>query len=127
MFESKLKKRSKSIRFLYFLRRKPVKAQVSLCIHAVPCPDARCTQADICYTGFWHLLHMGKCLIYLPMLKNLVALRSVVCFESSSTPTGKPVLSGHSKIDKTKTLMTNGSLMKVESAECSFCNTFDLH
>ena len=43
----------------------------------------------------------------------------------------KPVLSGHSKIDKTKILMTDGSLMKVESiAECSpgaFCNTFDLH
>ena len=43
----------------------------------------------------------------------------------------KPVLSGHSKIDKTKGLTTNGSLMKVESiAECSlgaFCNTFDLH
>ena len=34
--------------------------------------------------------------------------------------TVKPVLSGHSKIDKTKVLMTNGSLMKVESiAECS--------
>ena len=45
--------------------------------------------------------------------------------------TVKPVLSGHSKIDKTKALKTNGSLMKVESiAECSlgaFCNTFDLH
>ena len=42
--------------------------------------------------------------------------------------TVKPALSGHSKIDKTKVLMTNGSLMKVESiAECSlgaFCNTF---
>ena len=40
-------------------------------------------------------------------------------------------VSGHSKIDKTKTLMTSSSLMKVESiAECSlgaFCNTFDLH
>ena len=34
--------------------------------------------------------------------------------------TVKPVLSGHSNIDKTKILMTNGSLMKVESiAECS--------
>ena len=34
--------------------------------------------------------------------------------------TVKPVLCGHSKIDKTKTLMTNSSLMKVESiAECS--------
>ena len=31
-----------------------------------------------------------------------------------------PVLSGHSKLDKTKVLMTNGSLMKFESiAECS--------
>ena len=27
----------------------------------------------------------------------------------------KPVLNGYSKIDKTKILMTNGSLMKVES------------
>ena len=45
--------------------------------------------------------------------------------------TVKPVLRDHSKIDKTKVLKTNGSLMKVESiAECSlgaFCNTFDLH
>ena len=33
--------------------------------------------------------------------------------------TFKPVLSGHSEIDKTQILMTNGSLMKVESiAEC---------
>ena len=32
----------------------------------------------------------------------------------------KPVLSGHLKIDKTKVLMTNGSLMKVKSiTECS--------
>ena len=37
-----------------------------------------------------------------------------------SINTVKPVLSSHSKIDKTKTLMINGSLMKVESiAECS--------
>ena len=45
--------------------------------------------------------------------------------------TVKPVLSDHSKIDKTKVLKTNGSLMKAESiAECSlgaFYNTFDLH
>ena len=32
----------------------------------------------------------------------------------------KACVKGHSKIDKTKILMTNGSLMKVESiAECS--------
>ena len=30
-------------------------------------------------------------------------------------PSVKPVLSNHSKIDKTKILMSNGSLMKVES------------
>ena len=40
------------------------------------------------------------------------------CFKKPNSV--KPVLSGHSKIDKTKVLMTNGSLMKVESiAECS--------
>ena len=34
--------------------------------------------------------------------------------------TVNPVLSGHLKIDKTKVLMENGSLMKVESsAKCS--------
>ena len=45
--------------------------------------------------------------------------------------TVKPVLRDHSKIDKTKILMTNGSLMKVESiAECSpwsILQYFDLH
>ena len=44
--------------------------------------------------------------------------------------TVKPVLSGHSKIDKTKVLKTGGRLLQVESiTECSsgaFCNTFDL-
>ena len=38
----------------------------------------------------------------------------------------KPVLSGHSKIDKTKVLKTDGSLMQIESiGEC--CSIFDLH
>ena len=57
--------------------------------------------------------------------------------------TVKPVLRGHSKIDKTKILRTHYRLMQVEItaechrlmqvkgiAECSlgaFCNTFDLH
>ena len=35
-------------------------------------------------------------------------------------------LKGHSKIDKTKVLKTNDSLMKVESI-AEFRNTFDLH
>ena len=47
----------------------------------------------------------------------------------SIASTVKPVLSSHSKMDKTKVFKTKGSLMKVEStAECSlgaFCNTFD--
>ena len=51
--------------------------------------------------------------------------------ESDCVCTVKPVLSGHSKIDKMKVLKTGGSLMQVKSiAECSrgaFCNTFDLH
>ena len=34
---------------------------------------------------------------------------------------------GHSKIDKTMILMTNGSLIKVKSPLGAFCNTFDLH
>ena len=45
--------------------------------------------------------------------------------------TVKLVLSSHSKIDKTKVLKTNDSLMKVESiaegALGAFCNTFELY
>ena len=42
--------------------------------------------------------------------------------------TVKPVLSSHSKIDKTKALKTGVSLVQIKSIEeCSFCNTFDLH
>ena len=41
-------------------------------------------------------------------------------FEEILTSTVKHVLSGHLKIDKTKVLMENGCLMKVERiAECS--------
>ena len=56
------------------------------------------------------------------------AIEATVDWEQSTV---KPVLSSHSKIDKTKVLMTKGSLMKVKSiAECSlgaFCKTLDLH
>ena len=45
--------------------------------------------------------------------------------------TVKSVLNSHSKIDKTKVLTANASLIKVKSiADCSlgaFCITFDLH
>ena len=51
---------------------------------------------------------------------------SFKCTKYSKTCVKRPL-----KKDKTKILMTNGSLMKVESiAECSivaFCNAFDLH
>ena len=40
--------------------------------------------------------------------------------------TVKPVYNSHSKIDNTKILMVNGSLVKVESIG-AFSNTFDLH
>ena len=65
---------------------------------------------------------------------SLIGMHNVyTCYMQifSVQATVKPVLSGHSKKDKTKVLKTNGSLMKVERiAECSlgaFCNTFDLH
>ena len=41
--------------------------------------------------------------------------------------TVKPVLSGHLKIDQTKVLMENNSLMEVKSIVEAFCNIFDLH
>ena len=41
--------------------------------------------------------------------------------------TVKPVLISHSKIDRTKVLKANGSVMKVESIKRAFCNNFDLH
>ena len=69
-------------------------------------------------------------------MKNYPARRSsgkglnILLVKQILWPTVKPVLSGHSKINKTKVLETNGSLMKVESITGfslgAFCNTFDL-
>ena len=60
-----------------------------------------------------------------------VSLKLLQVVRNLMIDTVKPVLRGHTKIDKTKVLKANGSLMKVEGiAECSFgafCNTFDLH
>ena len=48
----------------------------------------------------------------------MISLPDVMSYDSYSKTS--PVLSGHSKIDKTKILMATGSSMKVESiAECS--------
>ena len=66
--------------------------------------------------------------MHLPKQDLFVCQNSIIAVKVKNTV--KPVLSSHSKIDKTKVLKTDGSLMKVESTtECSlgaFCNTFDL-
>ena len=55
--------------------------------------------------------------------KNNDQLQTDLLASAQNFGTAKPVLSGHSKIDKTRMLMTNGTLMKVESiAECSPCS-----
>ena len=47
-------------------------------------------------------------------------LENLLVQKGLNGPTVKPVQNGHSKIDKRKILMTNGSIMNVESiAECS--------
>ena len=62
---------------------------------------------------------MSACVLYRESYMSTCVLYSKTCLK-------RPL-----KIDKIKILMTDGSLMKVESiAECSlgaFCNTFDLH
>ena len=64
-------------------------------------------------------------------LSLIIPLKCLIKYLSPYIPvliytTVKPVLSDHSKMDKTKVLMTNGSLMKVKSI-AEFCNSFDLH
>ena len=59
----------------------------------------------------------GASKVQLYIVNQMLLCNSVHTFIESAV---KPVLSGHSKIDKTMILMKNGSLMKVESiAECS--------
>ena len=81
---------------------------------------AECSLEAFCNTYDLHLAIIG--------LENQFFTRRATSHLEGAV---KPVLSSHSKIDKTKVLNTNVSLMKVESiAECSlgaFCNTFDLH
>ena len=65
------------------------------------------------------------------ILVNIFKLDYGRCSKILNTTLKNPVLNDHSEMDKTKVLMTNGGLMRVESiAECSlgaFCNTFALH
>ena len=78
----------------------------------------------------YHLFQVtgGLQAIYLSPTGYKLAYKLLLPYHHSTV---RPVLSGHTKIDKTKVLKTIGSLMKVKSiTECfkrAFCNTFDLH
>ena len=89
-----------------------------------------------------HILHFNKKNIIMIVQHSSTTLSNLLVGIRLLACTVKSVLNGHLKIDKTKVLIVNGSLMKVESiAECSpwsilqyfwpplraFCNTFDLH
>ena len=61
--------------------------------------------------GMPNSLHEMPCLVIEWSTVVLIFVKNL--FEWVPSITAKPVLSGHSKVDKTKILMTNGSLMKV--------------
>ena len=87
------------MRFCFLLPRQTVKAHLVLHLCTVS-PDSKLLACSK-YWSKWRL-------------------RWIIIRPLTQLDTVKPVLSGHSKIDKTKVLMENGSLMKVESiAECS--------
>ena len=69
------------------------------------------TQENVCYREPRDLKVTAASIL------NTLEKRDVQSYNSTIV---KPVLSGHSKIDKTKVLKTYGSLMQVENiAECS--------
>ena len=51
-------------------------------------------------------------MFYVPEFYRIIICKICICYLVSCAATVKPVLSGHSKIDKTKILMRNGSLMQ---------------
>ena len=63
------------------------------------------------------------------LLPIKVNRKKIASFKHEKAITLGPVLSSHSKIDKTKVFKRFGSLMQLKStARCStFCNTFDLN
>ena len=62
----------------------------------------------------------SQCWRQISLLLALLFVISGMIIGLDKKNTVKPVLSGHLKIDKTKILMTDTSLMKVQSvAECS--------
>ena len=81
-------------------------------------------------TSIYSEAEFRNTLIRACMFSGLILVQTVCKFYQQMTledNTVKPIFSGHSKIHKTKILMTNGSLMKVKSIAEAFCNTFDLH
>ena len=87
-----------------------------------------CMDLPECHFNVWEISPVNIIFVLniLPTVK-IIRLYYIVKWLN----TVKPVFSDHSKIDKTKVLKANYSLIKVESiAECSlgaFCNTFDLN
>ena len=84
----------------------------------------QCTILNWCYihgTVLHFSLGMYRHVIwYMYFRGNSNNMTQITWHLSRKQSTVKPVLKGHSKVDKTKILMTNGSIMKVESiAECS--------
>ena len=60
-------------------------------------------------------IYLKKSLEENKILEEAFSRAEVIFYMPFLPRTVKPVLSDHLKIDKTKILMTNGSLMKVES------------
>ena len=58
---------------------------------------------------------LSWCRVNLRLAIGCSEIHSKSCPRPAEMCTAKPVRNGHSKIDKTKILKTNGSLMKVES------------
>ena len=100
-------------------------------IEKIGAPSALCCKSVIVFTI------TIKCYVYdylVPGMNVIEFIHIYHCAVKSKkqiTNTIKPVLSGHSKNDKTKILMKNRNLMKVISiAECSpwgILQYFDLH
>ena len=68
-------------------------------------------------------MKMVKCLPEYEYFTMFLKNKNIIFKIRRSKVTDYAALSVHSKIDKTKILMANGELMKVESiAECSPCN-----
>ena len=78
------------------------------------------------------IIYLSKENFTLPKEQNLIMLKELSLALTLPKPyTVKPVLSGHSKVDKKLVFKTDYHLMQVksiaESSKRAFCNTFDLH